>query len=647
MALAPADNKPPLLFLLLIMFSVTCSYGNQNQQFINSCGDIHNISFPFQLQGDPSNTCNDYFYTLSCDENNRTVLPLLSGKYYYVQSIDYTDHSIRLVDVGIQTNNICSSFPLSSFNGSDFDGVGFIDYSSRSSVLFLSCEKPVQSPTYINRTRYCNTRDESGNGNYSYVVAGRDVRVRDIADSCVLEVSYISTSRLIRKRGSNLSWLDLNKELGYGFDILWGDRYYWKCSSLCRERASCFGDSVNVAAVCGGREYCNGCGRIVLILVVMFIGLVFAARVLCVPCVFWFFVIKFRTRHLSTFDSIEGFLRSQNNLAPIRYSYSDIKRMTNGFRDKLGEGGYGSVYKGKLRSGPPVAVKMLSKPKANGQEFINEVATIGRIHHVNVVQLIGYCAERSKRALVYDFMPNGSLEKYISSPDAKLSLSCKQMYEISLGVARGVGYLHQGCDMQILHFDIKPHNILLDENFTPKVSDFGLAKLYPTNESTITMTAARGTLGYMAPELFYKNIGGVSYKADIYSFGMLLMELAGRRRNWNSSANSSQVFFPSWVYDQFVEGKNLQIGETTEEESEMVKKMMLVALWCIQMRPSDRPSMNKVVEMLEGNLELLHTPSKPFLYSQAMPAENNGMNIMLPNLSGACSDAMTSEITGR
>ncbi|KAI8537259.1 hypothetical protein RHMOL_Rhmol09G0009800 [Rhododendron molle] len=136
--------------------------------------------------------------------------------------------------------------------------------------------------------------------------------------------------------------------------------------------------------------------------------------------------------------------------------------MTNGFKDKLGEGGYGSVYKGKLRSAPPVAVKMLSKPKANRQEFINEVATIGRIHHVNVVQLIGYCAERSKHALVYDFMPNGSLEKYIFSAEGKLSLSCKQMYEISLGVAHGIGYLRQGCDMQILHFDIKLHNILLN-----------------------------------------------------------------------------------------------------------------------------------------------------------------------------------------
>ncbi|XP_058206152.1 uncharacterized protein LOC131319776 [Rhododendron vialii] len=245
---AGAGRKRLLLPFLLVLFPVTC-HGNENQEFINSCGDVHNITFPFQLKGDPSNnTCNDYLYTLSCDKNNRTVLRLLSGKYY-VQSIDYTDHSIRLVDVGIQTNNICSSFPLSSFNGSDFYPLSFSYYSSWSSVLFLSCEKPVQSPTYINRTRYCNsTRDESGNGYYSYVMAGRYVRVWDFADSCLLEVSYISTSRLIRKRGSNLSWLDLNKELGYGFDITW-DYDVGGCER-CRKRASCFRDSVNVSAVC-------------------------------------------------------------------------------------------------------------------------------------------------------------------------------------------------------------------------------------------------------------------------------------------------------------------------------------------------------------------------------------------------------------
>jgi len=191
------------------------------------------------------------------------------------------------------------------------------------------------------------------------------------------------------------------------------------------------------------------------------------------------------------------------------------------------------------------------------------------------------------------------------------------MFDIALGVARGIEYLHQGCDMQILHFDIKPHNILLDENFTPKVSDFGLAKLYPVNDSIVSLTAARGTLGYMAPELFYKNIGGVSYKADVYSFGMLLLEMAGRRKNINAFAeHSSQIYFPTWVYDQLQNGNDVEILEdATEEEKKMGKKMIFVALWCIQMKPNDRPSMNKVVQMLEGKVECLKMPSKPFLSS--------------------------------
>ncbi|KAI8551197.1 hypothetical protein RHMOL_Rhmol06G0166500 [Rhododendron molle] len=323
------------------------------------------------------------------------------------------------------------------------------------------------------------------------------------------------------------------------------------------------------------------------------------------------------------FDTIEDFLQSQNNLVPIRYSNSQIRKMTRGFKDKLGEGGYGSVYKAKLRSGYSAAIKVLEKSKANGQEFINEVATIGMIHHANVVRLIGFCATRSKRALVYKFMRNGSLEKYLFSQEGIISLSCKQMYDISLGVARGIEYLHRGCDMQILHFDIKPHNILLDENFNPKLSDFGLAKLYPTDNSMVSLTAARGTMGYMAPELFYKNIGRVSYKTDVYSYGMLLMEMAGRRRNLNAFADhASQIYFPSWIYDQFKEGKEIEMGEVVEEEKEMVRKMVITALWCIQMRPNDRPSMNKVVEMLEGNVESLEMPAKPFLTPQEIPVED-------------------------
>ncbi|XP_034219215.1 rust resistance kinase Lr10-like [Prunus dulcis] len=323
-------------------------------------------------------------------------------------------------------------------------------------------------------------------------------------------------------------------------------------------------------------------------------------------------------------DAVEEFLDAYKNLMPRRYSYSDIKKMTNDFKNKLGQGGFGSVFKGELSNGHLVAVKMLSGSKGKGQDFINEVATIGRIHHVNVVQLIGFCSQGSKRALVYDFMHNGSLDNYIFPEREKyIILSWERMHEIALGVAHAIEYLHQGCDMQILHFDIKPHNILLDENFTSKISDFGLARFYPRDNNTISLTAVRGTMGYIAPEMFYRSIGGVSYKADVYSFGMLLLEMAGRRKNLNAQAeHSSQIYFPSWIYDQLEKGLSVEIEDGSEYDKKIAKKMVMVALCCIQLTPIDRPSMSKVVEMLEGDVELLQMPPKPFFCPQEMPMED-------------------------
>jgi serine/threonine protein kinase len=349
--------------------------------------------------------------------------------------------------------------------------------------------------------------------------------------------------------------------------------------------------------------------------------------VLGVPCIIVLLIYKWRQKHLSTYDNIEDFLRSDNSIIPIRYSYKDIKKITKQFNTKLGSGGYGSVFKGQLRSGRLVAVKLLDKVKSNGQDFVNEVATIGRIHHINIVQLIGFCVEGSKRALIYEFMPNGSLEKYIFSHIEKSnSLSCENLYDISLGVARGIEYLHNGCNMKILHFDIKPHNILLDKNFNPKVSNFGLARLYPIDKSIVSLTAARGTIGYMAPELFYRNVGTISHKADVYSFGMLLMEMASRRKNLNALAEqSSKIYFPFWIYDELHDGREVTIESDTIPEMKMAKKMMIVALWCIQTKPNDRPSMDKVLEMLEeedgGDLEI---PNKPYFYPQDQPVADVG-----------------------
>ncbi|CAI0412870.1 unnamed protein product [Linum tenue] len=320
---------------------------------------------------------------------------------------------------------------------------------------------------------------------------------------------------------------------------------------------------------------------------------------------------------------IEKFLADYKAMKPARYSYADLKRITNNFKDKLGEGAYGTVFKGRLSREIHVAVKILTSSTVakNGDEFINEVGTMGRIHHVNVIRLVGYCADGFRRALVYEFLPNESLEKFIfSATDGGNgshihSLGWERLHEIALGIAKGIEYLHQGCDQRILHFDIKPHNILLDHDFNPKIADFGLAKLCAKDQSAITMTAARGTMGYIAPEVFSRNFGNVSYKSDVYSFGMLLLEMVGGRKN-NEEADVNgglrQVYFPEWVYEHLDKGEEFRIRIKEEGDAKIVRKLTIAGLWCIQWYPADRPSMTAVLQMLEGDGEGLSMPPNPF-----------------------------------
>ncbi|KAI3453542.1 hypothetical protein Pfo_010205 [Paulownia fortunei] len=310
---------------------------------------------------------------------------------------------------------------------------------------------------------------------------------------------------------------------------------------------------------------------------------------------------------------IEKFLEDYRALKPTRFSYSDIRRITLQFSEKLGEGGYGIVYKGKLSNEINVAVKVLNNNKGNGEEFVNEVGTIGRIHHVNVVRLVGFCAEGFRRALVYEFLPNDSLEKFIFQAGSKRnSLGWERLQDIALGIAKGIEYLHQGCDQQILHFDIKPHNILLDHNFIPKICDFGLAKFCSKEQSAVTMTAARGTMGYIAPELLSRTFGRVSYKSDVYSFGMLLLEMVGGRKNVDLKVNTSQVYFPQWIYNHLDLGEDFWTHIEEGDEGHIARRLTIVGLWCIQWYPTDRPSMKVVVQMLEGDGDNLTMPPNPF-----------------------------------
>lgn len=316
----------------------------------------------------------------------------------------------------------------------------------------------------------------------------------------------------------------------------------------------------------------------------------------------------------------EKFLEEYRALKPTRYSYAEIKRITNNFADKLGEGAYGTVFKGRISKEFIVAVKILNDFQGNGEEFTNEVGTMGRIHHVNIVRLVGFCADGFRRALIYEFIPNGSLQKFINSPDNKQNfLGWKRLQEIALGIAKGIEYLHHGCDQRILHFDIKPQNVLLDSNFTPKICDFGLSKLCSKEQSMVYMTTARGTLGYIAPEVFSRNFGNVSCKSDVYSYGMMLLEtIGGRKITENIVKNTSHVYYPEWIYNLLEEREEKRIHVDDEEDAKIAKKLAIVGLWCIQWHVVDRPSMQIVVQMLEGDVDRLPIPTNP--YASAGPS---------------------------
>uniref|UniRef100_A0A803KMI2 Non-specific serine/threonine protein kinase n=1 Tax=Chenopodium quinoa TaxID=63459 RepID=A0A803KMI2_CHEQI len=215
-----------------------------------------------------------------------------------------------------------------------------------------------------------------------------------------------------------------------------------------------------------------------------------------------------------------------------RFSFEDLKLATQNFQTKLGRGGFGSVFEGTLGNGTKVAVKQLESVGQGRKEFLAEVNTIGSIHHFNLVRLIGFCDDGLNRLLVYEYMCNGSLEKWIFNQDTSQTLGWNLRRKIINGVAVGLEYLHEHCKQNVIHFDIKPQNILLDKDFNIKISDFGLAKMVDRDQSHV-MTMVRGTPGYMAPELVTGS--AISVKVDVYSFGVLVLEIVCGRRNFGSS----------------------------------------------------------------------------------------------------------------
>ena len=295
----------------------------------------------------------------------------------------------------------------------------------------------------------------------------------------------------------------------------------------------------------------------------------------------------------------------------VLFKYRDLRNATKNFSEKLGEGGFGSVYKGMLPNTTFIAVKKLKNLTQGEKQFRTEVSSIGTIQHINLVRLRGFCAEPSKRCLIFDYMPNGSLEHHLFEKSSDILLDWKTRYNIALGAARGLAYLHEKCRDCIIHCDIKPENILLDAAYNPKVADFGLAKLVGRDFSRV-LTTMRGTRGYLAPE--WLSGEAITPKADVFSYGMLLFEVVSGRRNRDRLQDGTDDYFPIRVVDVINNGGEVMslLDDRLEGNAaiEEVNRACKAACWCVQDYEKDRPTMGQIVQVLEGVSEL-GTPPMP------------------------------------
>ncbi|KAE8788698.1 putative receptor-like protein kinase [Hordeum vulgare] len=567
------------------------------------CGDL-NITSPFWLEESGQPPCGSPSFQLNCNGSQALLSRSMFGRYQVVH-VFAKNSSFIAVDNNLPLFDGCPKWWFNISLGLELSPF-VISKNNRELLALDMCSKQVTPPGF-NRTRCANESFYRLGGEY-----GSHRELAGLPPTCRLSVvpvlsfpdsdDYISSMR----QGFLLEWTVPSDQ----------------CPMCEASGGQCryANDGTGFSCNCSGDAYPDKCGRKGTSKKIMLIAMTSAAGALLFTCIYvlvWckngkrLCLLLCKKTSSNTEKNYEAMIVSYGSLAPKRYMYSEVMKITSSPQDQLGKGGYGVVFKGKLHDGRLVAVKFLHDCKGNGDEFVNEVMSIGRTSHVNVVSLYGFCLEGSKRALIYEYMPSGSLDKYIYSEHPKEILGWERLYVIAIGIARGLEYLHHSCNTRIVHFDIKPQNILLDKDFSPKIADFGLAKLCHTKESKLSMTGARGTIGFIAPEVHSRTFGVVSTKSDVYSYGMMLLEMVGGRRNIKSIvAKSSEKYFPDWIYDHFVQDDGLQACEVTREIEEIARKMTMIGLWCVQILPAYRPTITKVLEMFERSTDDMDMPPK-------------------------------------
>ncbi|XP_031390396.1 cysteine-rich receptor-like protein kinase 10 [Punica granatum] len=366
----------------------------------------------------------------------------------------------------------------------------------------------------------------------------------------------------------------------------------------------------------------SGRGNKVVLILIITVAL--AAMVLVLVASFLYYLRRYH-RDKKAYDQDLPFMS-------LRIIASATKNFSSS--NKLGQGGFGPVYKGVLPDGKEVAIKMLSSCSEQGaEEFTNEVLLIMNLQHRNLVKLLGFCVDREERMLVYEFMPNGSLDVMLLDPNRRAKLNWRQRLDIIDGIARGVLYLHEDSQLRIIHRDLKPSNILLDTDMNPKISDFGMARIFAGNDAGANTATIVGTYGYMAPE--YAMEGLYSTKSDVFSFGVILLETITGERNTTFHLSKRAPTLLAYAWQLWNEGKGQELVDPLIKDSwwfpEEFNRYMHVGLLCVQEDAYDRPSMSSVVVMLKSESTALRNPDRPAFsvgrFTDQQVASNCGCSI--------------------
>ncbi|XP_059642131.1 cysteine-rich receptor-like protein kinase 10 [Cornus florida] len=299
----------------------------------------------------------------------------------------------------------------------------------------------------------------------------------------------------------------------------------------------------------------------------------------------------------------------------LEYDLRTIEAATDNFCDnnKIGEGGFGAVYKGMLPNGQEIAVKRLSKSSGQGEnEFKNEVILVAKLQHRNLVRLLGFCLERQEKILIYEFVPNKSLDNFLFDPEKGKQLDWSRRYKIISGIARGILYLHEDSQLRVIHRDLKASNVLLDGDMNPKVSDFGMARIFGMDQTQGNTNRIVGTFGYMSPE--YAMQGQFSVKSDVFSFGVSILEIITGKKNRSFYQSYGVEGLLGYAWKHWRDGTPLELMDPTLKDSysrDEVIRCIHIGLLCVQEDMDVRPSMSSVVHMLNSSFDTLPLPQQP------------------------------------